>query len=70
MHVRTPDGNMRILAQDPTLIWPDSMSIGPDQYLYVTANQLNRQKSYHDGNELRDPPFVVFKTKAPAGPQK
>jgi sugar lactone lactonase YvrE len=70
MHVRTPDGNMRILAQDPTLIWPDSMSIGPDQYLYVTANQLNRQKSYHDGNELRDPPFVVFKTKALAGPQK
>jgi sugar lactone lactonase YvrE len=70
MHVRTPDGNMRILAQDPTLIWPDSMSIGPDQYLYVTANQLNRQKNYHDGNELRDPPFVVFKTKALAGPQK
>jgi sugar lactone lactonase YvrE len=70
MHVRTPDGNMRILAQDPTLIWPDSMSIGPDQYLYVTANQLNRQKNYHDGNVLRDPPFVVFKTKALAGPQK
>jgi sugar lactone lactonase YvrE len=70
IRVRTPDGNMRILAQDPTLIWPDSMSIGPDQYLYVTANQLNRQKNYHDGNELRDPPFVVFKTKALAGPQK
>jgi sugar lactone lactonase YvrE len=70
IRVRTPDGNMRILAQDPALIWPDSLSIGPDQYLYVTANQLNRQKSYHEGDDQRKPPFVVFKTKALAGAQK
>jgi sugar lactone lactonase YvrE len=70
IHVRTPDGNMRILAQDPALIWPDSLSIGPDQYLYVTANQLNRQKSYHEGDDQRKPPFVVFKTKALAGALK
>ncbi len=70
IHVRPPVGSDRILVQNPALIWPDSMSIGPDAYLYVTANQLNRQKNYHEGEENRKPPFVVFKTKALSSAQK
>ncbi|HTL27790.1 MAG TPA: L-dopachrome tautomerase-related protein [Tepidisphaeraceae bacterium] len=70
IHVRSPGGQQRVLVQNPALIWPDSMAIGTDQNLYVTANQLNRQKQFHEGEDQRKPPFVVFKTRALAGPQK
>src|SRR4026207_1703428 len=36
---RNLDGRYEIIAQDPRMIWPDSMSIGTDGYLYFTANQ-------------------------------
>jgi sugar lactone lactonase YvrE len=70
IHVRTADGKLSILAQDPALIWPDSMSIGPDGYLYVTANQLDRQPRFRNGNDERKPPFVLFKTRAKARAQQ
>jgi sugar lactone lactonase YvrE len=34
-----------VIAQDPRMtVWPDTMSIATDGYLYFTANQLDRQK--------------------------
>jgi sugar lactone lactonase YvrE len=58
---RTDDGKYEIVAQDPRMIWPDSMAFGPDGALYFTANQLNRQKSYNNGKDLRKQPYVVFR---------
>ncbi len=43
------DGTMETLAHDPRILWPDTLSIGPDQYLYFNANQLQRQASFHKG---------------------
>ena len=51
-----------ILAQDPRLIWPDTMSIH-DSWLYVTANQLDRQKQFHKGKDQRQQPYVLFRFK-------
>jgi hypothetical protein len=34
-------------------------------YLYFTANQLERQAKFHDGKDLRQRPFVLFR--APIG---
>ena len=65
---RNPDGRYEIVAQDPRMIWPDSMSIGTDGYLYFTANQLNRQPRFHKGEDLRRPPYVVFRTRVLAQP--
>ena len=31
------------------MLWPDTMSLAGDGYLYFTANQLHRQPSYHNG---------------------
>jgi sugar lactone lactonase YvrE len=59
---RMEGSNYRIVLSDPRMIWPDSMSIrGSD--LYFTANQLNRQPTYHSGQDLRQKPYVVFKAK-------
>ena len=33
------------------LLWPDTMSVATDRYLYVTANQLYRQAKYCDGED-------------------
>jgi sugar lactone lactonase YvrE len=59
IHRRTPDGRDVIIAQDPALIWPDSMSISNGR-LYVTANQLNRRGRFHGGRDQRDPPYLVL----------
>ena len=63
IHVRDADGqNDRVLVADPRMIWPDTLSaIGGDGYLYFTANQLNRQKQYHNGKDLRKQPYAIFR---------
>ena len=58
-----PDGTMRTIAHDPRILWPDTLSIGMDKYLYFTANQLHRQAKYHYGKDLREKPYVLFKIK-------
>jgi sugar lactone lactonase YvrE len=58
---RTDDGKYEIVAQDPRMLWPDSMAFAPDGALYFTANQLHRQKSYNNGKDLRKQPYVVFR---------
>jgi sugar lactone lactonase YvrE len=65
---RNDDGSYEIIAQDPRMIWPDSISIGVDGYLYCTANQLNRQPRFHNGRDLRNPPYVIFRTPVDAQP--
>jgi len=43
---RLPDGTIETVVHDPRLLWPDTMSVAADGYLYVTANQLYRQAKY------------------------
>ena len=52
-----------IVAQDPRMIWPDTLAVGPDDTLYVTCNQLNRQPRFHNGKDERDAPYVLFRVK-------
>jgi sugar lactone lactonase YvrE len=61
IHVRDEGGHDRVLVSDPRMIWPDSMSAAADGFLYFTANQLNRQKNYHDGQDLRKQPYALFR---------
>ena len=48
---RLPGGTFEIVAHDPRLLWPDTMSVA-DGYLYVTANQLHRQATHQRGKDL------------------
>ena len=61
-------GLTETLAHDPRLLWPDTMSLSDDGYLYVTANQLNRQPTMHDGQDLRIKPYQLFRIKVDAHP--
>ena len=56
------------LVHDPRLLWPDTMSLSDDGYLYVTANQLFNQPTMHNGKELRQKPYVLFRIKVDAKP--
>jgi sugar lactone lactonase YvrE len=62
------DGSLETLVHDPRLLWPDTLSLASDGYLYVTANQLHRQPSYQGGKDLRAKPYVLFRTKVDGKP--
>jgi sugar lactone lactonase YvrE len=65
---RQTDGEWRTIVHDPRVLWPDTMSLAVDGYLYFTANQLHRQAQFHDGKDLREKPYVLFRVKVDAGP--
>jgi sugar lactone lactonase YvrE len=63
-----PDSGWETLAHDPRLLWPDTMSVAVDGYLYVTANQLHRQAQYQGGEDGRRKPYTLFRVPIGAGP--
>jgi sugar lactone lactonase YvrE len=65
---RTATGYWETLVHDPRVLWPDTLSIGPDGYLYFTVNQLNRMPPFNDGQDLRQKPYSLFRLKIDAGP--
>lgn len=65
---RQPDGEWKTIAHDPRILWPDTLSVGTDGYLYFTANQLQRQPQFHEGRDLRQHPYSLFRVKIDAGP--
>ena len=60
---RRPDATWETIAHDPRLLWPDTLSVASDGYLYVNANQLNRQKTYQGGQDLRQKPYTMFRVR-------
>jgi len=58
---RGADGIWQTLVHDPRLLWPDTMSVATNGYLYVTANQLHRQPQFHQGRDLREKPYALFR---------
>jgi sugar lactone lactonase YvrE len=65
---RGVDGVMETLVHDERLLWPDTMSLATDGYLYFTANQLHRQHKYQGGVDLRVYPYSLFRVPVDAGP--
>ena len=69
IHIRDAAGdNDRVLVSDPRMIWPDTLAAtGSDGFVYFTANQLNRQKQFHNGKDLRKEPYAIFRFPLNAG---
>ncbi len=61
-------GLTETLAHDPRILWPDTMSLAGDGYLYFTSNQLHRQPTMHNGQDLRQKPYQLFRLKVDAAP--
>ena len=65
---RSSDGKWETIAHDPHLLWPDTLSLSTDGYLYITANQLHRQARFHRGQDLRKKPYTLFRIQTGAKP--
>lgn len=63
-----PGGTWTTIAQGPDMSWPDTLSVGPDGYLYVIANQLHRQAGFNGGKDLRRKPYRLLRVKIDAAP--
>jgi sugar lactone lactonase YvrE len=66
---KAPDGKWETVTHDPRLLWPDTLSLATDGYLYVTANQLHRQARFNkEGRDLRRKPYTLFRIRIDAHP--
>ena len=63
IHRRNTDGSLETLVHDPRILWPDTLSLASDGYLYFTVNQQERQPAFQDGQDLRRKPYVLFRAK-------
>jgi sugar lactone lactonase YvrE len=63
---RLPDGTFETVVADPRLLWPDTIDLAPDGYLYVISNQLHRQGGYNNGRDLRVKPYLLTRIKTNA----
>ncbi|UCC73687.1 MAG: gluconolaconase [Gemmatimonadota bacterium] len=66
--VWTADGTMATVVHDPRLLWPDTMALAVDGYLYIIANQLHRGAAFNRGVDGRERPYGLFRVAVSAGP--
>lgn len=59
-----PDGSYKTLFQQDTLSWPDGFAVGPDNYIYVTVNELHRSPGLNNGQNNSKGEFKVMRFKA------
>ncbi|WP_024690663.1 L-dopachrome tautomerase-related protein [Pseudomonas tremae] len=65
---RLSNGAWQTVAHDPRMLWPDTLSIGPDGYLYFIVNQLHRQAGFNSGHDKREKPYSLLRVKVGAAP--
>ena len=59
----TPTGELKQLVKDKNLLWPDSMGIGSDGYLYISCSQLQLLPTWNNGIDKTDYPYKAFRVK-------
>ncbi|GAA4727792.1 L-dopachrome tautomerase-related protein [Isoptericola chiayiensis] len=57
---RSPDSTWSTVLHGPDLLWPDTLALGTDGYLYVSVNQLPRSPLFN-GAEDRVPPYLIVR---------
>jgi sugar lactone lactonase YvrE len=60
---RNHGGDIETLVHDPRVLWPDTLSLASNGYLYFTVNQIERQGIFHEEQDLRKKPYVLFRVK-------
>lgn len=63
-----PDQTLETLVHNPSALWPDTLSLAQDGYLYFTANQLHRQPGFNNGEDLREKPYLLYRVRVSANP--
>ncbi|WAZ11789.1 L-dopachrome tautomerase-related protein [Serratia marcescens] len=62
------DGRWTTIAHGPQLLWPDTLSIGYDGYLYFIVNQVHRQPGFHKGEDKLQKPYALLRIRIDAAP--
>jgi sugar lactone lactonase YvrE len=52
---------LEVVTKDTRLKWPDTLSIGPDGYLYVTNSQIHLAPRFNHGVSKISEPFGVYR---------
>lgn len=59
----SPDGKLSVVVRDRRLLWPDSMGIGKDGYLYVSCAQMQRLPVWNHGENKTQYPYRAYRVK-------
>jgi sugar lactone lactonase YvrE len=65
---RNRDGMYETVMHDSRALWPHTLSLATDGYLYFIANQLHRQPNYHNGKDQRQKPYTLFRLEVAGTP--
>jgi hypothetical protein len=57
-------------VRDPRILWPDTICIGFDGYLYININQLYYQAAWNNGVDSRQKPGAILRVKLENGGSK
>jgi streptogramin lyase len=53
--------NIEQVIADKRLMWPDTLSWGPNNELYVTTSQIENMPRFNDGKSTRTKPYKLWK---------
>lgn len=66
--VLAKDRSLVTITKDKNMVWPDGVSFNAvDQYMYVSAAQVNRGAIFCDGKSEATSPFYIFRFKPIVG---
>ncbi|MEA2721581.1 MAG: hypothetical protein QOJ39_3445 [Candidatus Eremiobacteraeota bacterium] len=57
-----------LLHGERLMIWPDAVKLGPDRIVYITDSQVNRMPNFQNGQDLRTPPYRLYRAAMDADP--
>ncbi|HEV3086612.1 MAG TPA: L-dopachrome tautomerase-related protein [Candidatus Elarobacter sp.] len=58
----------KLLHGDRYFSWPDAVKLGPDRIVYITDSQVNRMPMFNNGQDLRTPPYRLYRAAIDADP--
>jgi sugar lactone lactonase YvrE len=59
------DGTWSTVLHGPKMLWPDTLSLASDGYLYVSVNQLPRSPLFNGGVDDRIAPYLILRVPVP-----